>query len=196
MLRIGLTGSIGAGKSTVARIFETLSIPVFYADQETKRLYESNADLRALLIKGFGEQVYSHGKLDRLYLSQKVFGDETLLRQLNSIVHPFAIIAAEKWMKEQQSPYIIKEAALIFESGSGASLDYVIGVTAPHHLRIHRAMQRDHLTREQVLSRESKQISDSIKMKLCDFVIVNNEQRFLTTQVLDLHHHLLALERK
>lgn len=192
-LKIGLTGGIGSGKSTIAKIFEFLHVPVYYADAASKRLYHTDKELMADLKKHFGEDIYTNEQLNRTKLAALVFNDKSKLKLLNSLVHPPTIKDAEAWISKQTTPYVLKEAALLFESGSVAGLDYVIGVYAPVHLRTRRVMDRDHLTREEVLARMSKQIDENIKMRLCDFVIVNNEQELVIPQVLALHEKLLQL---
>jgi dephospho-CoA kinase len=192
-LRVGLTGGIGSGKSTVAKVFEVLGIPVYYADEAAKHLMNEDPLLKEQLIQHFGTATYTDGALNRKYLSGIVFNDPAKLELLNSLVHPATIRDGEQWMKQQTTPYAIKEAALIFESGSQSQLDYVIGVSAPDTLRIHRTMQRDHITREDVIVRMNKQIKQVIKMRLCDFVIVNDEQQAVMPQVMELHEKLLTL---
>jgi dephospho-CoA kinase len=193
MLKVGLTGGIGAGKSTVAHIFEVLGIPVYHADQEAKRLMQTNPTLIEKIKIAFSEKAYVEGILDRKYLSSLVFNDKQKLELLNSIVHPFTIQDSIEWMKKQNSPYVIKEAALIFESGSQGEFDVIIGVFAPPAMRIHRTIQRDQVEREKVLSRMEKQLDENIKMKLCDHVLINNEQTLLTPQVIALHEQLIKL---
>ncbi len=195
MLHIGLTGGIGSGKSTVAKIFEMLDVPVYYADDASKRLMNHDDDLKIALIKNFGEETYTEGVLNRSYLASIVFNNPEKLALLNSIVHPATIRDAAEWMQKQTAPYTIKEAALIFESGSHAQLDKVIGVQAPLAMRILRVMQRDNITREEVLKRLEKQLDENIKMRLCDYVINNDEQELLIPQVLRLHNQLLALAK-
>ena len=195
MLRIGLTGGIVSGKSTVAKMFELLHIPVFYADAASKKLYQTDQELIASIKKYFGEDLYVNGQLDKQKLASIVFSDPSKLELLNQLVHPPTIRDAENWMKKQTSPYVIKEAALIFESGSSAGLDFVIGIKAPLHLRIKRVMERDHVTRDEVLSRMNRQIDEDIKMRLCDFIIDNSEQVLVIPQVLELHHYLLGLNK-
>lgn len=190
MLKIGLTGGIGSGKSTVANIFKVLGIPVFDADSVAKQLMNDNIELKEKLTLEFGNETYKDGILDKKYLSNIVFNNSFKLEKLNAIVHPIAIDAGNEWAAKQTSPYIIKEAALMFEAGSACNLDYVIGVFAPTHLRIHRVTKRDDTTKEAVEARMKNQIDDNIKMKLCDFVLMNNEQQLLTTQVLSLHQQL------
>ena len=190
-LRIGLTGGIGSGKSLVAHLFTVLGIPVFDADTTAKQIMETNADLRKALIEKFGAETYTNGHLNRKYLANIVFNDSYQLESLNALVHPYTIAAAEKWSLEQTTPYTVKEAALFFEAGSAIGIDYMIGVFAPEHLRIKRVMDRDGVTREEVKSRIQKQIPEEIKMRLCDFVIMNDEQHLLIPQVLKLHEQFL-----
>lgn len=193
MHKVGLTGGIGAGKSTVAHIFEVLGIPVYHADQEAKRLMQTNPSLIEKIKIAFSEKAYVEGILDRQYLSSLVFNNKQQLELLNSIVHPFTIQDGLEWMKKQNSPYAIKEAALIFESGSQGEFDFIIGVFAPPAMRIHRTIQRDQVEREKVMSRMEKQLDENIKMKLCDHVLINDEQTLLTPQVIALHEQLIKL---
>lgn len=191
MLRIGLTGGIGSGKSTVARIFSVLGIPVYDSDSASKRLMTADEGLKKKIIENFGEASYTNGILNRKYLSEKAFSDPEKAELLNSIVHPATIKDAEKWMKKQQAPYIIKEAALIFESGSNKVLDKVIGVSSPISLRIERTMKRSNITSEQVKMRMDLQMNEEQKMGLCDYVLINDEQQMLIPQVLALHEKFL-----
>lgn len=191
MLKIGLTGGIGSGKSTVARIFEVLGIPVYYADAASKRLMSENGELKDKIKNAFGEEAYINDELNRRYLSEEVFNDENKLALLNSFVHPATINDAEHWMQKQVAPYVIKEAALIFESGSQKNLDYVIGVKAPEQLRLQRTVQRDNISAEQVQARINKQMDEETKLRLCDFVIINDEEHPVIPQVLSLHEKFL-----
>lgn len=190
MLKIGITGGIGSGKSIVANVFEHLGIPVYKADTAAKSLMNEDPALRTAITSLFGPEAYQNGELNRSYISSLVFNDRAKLDALNSIVHPATIQYGKDWMNRQSAPYVLKEAALIFESGTQDELDYVIGVSAPLSLRIHRVMQRDQITREQVLQRMGNQLDESLKMKLCDFVIVNDDQQLVLPQVLALHAHL------
>jgi dephospho-CoA kinase len=189
---IGLTGGIGSGKSVVAKIFTTMGIPVFNADETAKMMMQSNPEMKAKLIEQFGSSIYDASGLQKEKLAAIVFNDPFQLQLLNAIVHPVTIQAAKDWAAKQNSPYVIKEAALIFESGAADGLFKVIGVTAPLSLRIHRVMQRDGVSKEQVEARMQHQISDTIKMRLCDYVIQNNNQEMLIPQVLELDKAIRA----
>lgn len=195
MLKIGITGGIGSGKSTVAKVFEVLGIPVYYADDAAKQLMNENDALKQQVQKQFGKEAYSNGNLNRKYIADIVFADPEKLELLNSIVHPATLKDAEEWMNRQTTPYTVKEAALIFESGAQEQLDYVIGVYAPTPLRIQRIMQRDGVTRDEVIARMDKQMDETIKMKLCDFVIMNDEQQMVIPQVLALHKQFMAFAK-
>ena len=192
MLKVGITGGIGAGKSVVCRVFETLGIPVFNADEMAKTLMETDSGLIAAIKRLFGDNIYTGGKLDRKELAAIVFEQPLLLEQLNEIIHPATISYGRKWMEEQNAPYTIKEAAIFFESGSDKEMDLMIGVFAPGELRIKRAMQRPGMTREKVLQRMASQMDDAEKMRRCDFVITNNDIAALVPQVTSLHKILLG----
>jgi dephospho-CoA kinase len=194
MLRIGLTGGIGCGKTTVARVFETLGIPVYYADAAAKRLMNEDPAIRSSLIEKFGKASYTDsGTLNRSYLASLVFEDPEKREFLNQLIHPATIADANQWLAKQQAPYALREAALLFESGAAEGLDYVIGVSAPISVRIRRVMKRDQLSEDDVKKRMATQLQDAIKLKLCDFVIINDERVGLLPQVLALHEKLTAL---
>jgi dephospho-CoA kinase len=195
MLKVGLTGGIGSGKTTVARIFELLGIPVYYADQEAKRLMNADAGIKNKVIEHFGESSYKDNVLDRAYLATIVFNNKKKLELLNSFVHPATIAHSEEWMKLQQAPYAIREAALIFESHVNKQLDYVIGVSSPRLLRIQRVTSRDMIQAEEVESRMNNQMDEDKKISLCDFVIRNDEQELVIPQVLSLHKKLVQLAK-
>ncbi len=189
-MRIGLTGGIGAGKSTVARMFEVLGVPVYYADEAAKKLMANDENLKQQIIEAFGAASYTDGRLNRGHLSSVVFNNPKQLAILNAIVHPATLSDSQKWMDKQNAPYIIKEAALIFESGSQKNLDKVIGVFAPEELRIQRIMQRDVITEEGIRLRMQNQMNEEEKMKMCDLVILNDEKNMLTDQVLEIDKRL------
>jgi dephospho-CoA kinase len=192
-IKVGITGGIGSGKSTVTRIFAVLGVPVYYADDASKTIMNTDPEVIASITRHFGVQSYQHGSLDRAYLASQVFNNKEKLELLNSLVHPATIRDADNWLQLQQAPYVIKEAALLFESGSYAALDYIIGVSAPYPLRIQRTMSRDQVTKEQVITRMNRQIDENIKMKLCDFIIRNDEMELVIPQVLELHKRFLEL---
>ena len=196
MLKIGLTGGMGSGKTTVSQIFSVLGIPVLYADDVAKKIMNEDDGLKQRVIHLFGENAYQNNTLNRKFIADIVFNDQFKLEQLNALVHPVTIAAAEKWMNQQTSAYVLKEAALMFESAAAANLDYIIGVYAPQHLRVQRVMHRDNANREDVLARINNQVDETIKMKLCDFIIVNDEQQAVLPQVLLLHEKLLKLSDK
>ena len=196
MLKIGLTGGIGSGKTTVAKVFTTLGIPVYHADLEAKRLMETDPKLVELIRHHFSEKAYENRSLNRSYISSIVFNDKKKLELLNSLVHPFTIEDGKQWMGRQKSAYAIKEAALIFESGSQGEFDLIIGVYAPETLRLFRTMQRDHIDKAIVKSRMNNQIKEEIKMKLCDEVLMNDEQQLLLPQIINLHHQLIERASK
>ena len=193
MIKVGITGGMGSGKSTVAKVFEVLGIPVYYADDAAKRLMNEDSKLKKALQKMFGAETYLEGKLNRPYLSSKVFNNPEQLALLNSVVHPATIKDAEQWMLLQKTPYAIKEAALIFESGSQDQLDYVIGVSAPEPLRILRVMKRDNISRDAIKARMENQLNESIKMRLCNYVVINDEQELVIPQVMELHETFLKM---
>lgn len=194
MLKIGLTGGIGSGKSVVAGIFEVLGIPVFDADTAAKAIMEKDQQLAFSIQELFGEESYINKKLNRKFIANIVFNDPAKLEKLNALVHPAAILAADNWMSLQTTTYAVKEAALLFESGSASHLDFVIGVHAPQELRIKRVIERDNITAEQALARMSHQIDEKEKMRLCDFVVVNDERQLLIPQVTHLHQKFLSMQ--
>ena len=185
-IMIGLTGGIGSGKSMVAQVFATMGIPVFNADEQAKWIMQNSPIIKEKLITAFGSAIYEEGVLQKDKLAALVFNDPYQLQVLNAIVHPVTIQAAKDWASKQSAPYVLKEAALIFESGAAEGLFKVIGVTAPPTLRMHRVMQRDVITKEQVEARMRNQISDTIKMRLCDYVIHNDNQEMVIPQVLEI----------
>lgn len=193
MLRIGITGGIGSGKSTIAKVFATLGIPVYYADDAAKRLMNSDPGLKQQIQNHFGAETYKDGVLDRTFLAGIVFNDQYKLELLNTLVHPVTICDANEWIKQQQSPYVIKEAALLFETSAQEGLDLIIGVSAPKHLRLYRTMQRDKISKEEIEKRMERQVDENIKMKLCDFIIYNDEQQLVIPQVLALHHQFIEV---
>ena len=198
MLRIGITGGIGSGKTTVCRIFETLGIPVYYADIRAKWLMVHQKSIVSQIQDLLGEAAYQeNGSLNRAYIANIVFREPEKLKALNAIVHPAVHEDGEVWHQQQKDvPYTLKEAALLFESGSYQSLDKIITVTAPLELRIKWVMQRDHSTREAVEARINQQWPEAEKIKLSDFVIKNDLQHSLIQQVYHIHQQLSLFSTK
>lgn len=190
MLKIGLTGGIGSGKTTVAQVFEKLGVPVFYADLEAKACMQSDTVLLKQLKSVFGEDIYLRGVLQQNQLANIVFNDEQALKTINDLVHPAVQKSFEKWCAEQNTPYVLKEAAILFESGSDKGLDQVICVSAPDNLRVQRVVSRDDVTESQVLERISKQWGQSRKIGLANFHIINDEKQLLIPQILAIHQLL------
>lgn len=191
-LKVGITGGIGTGKSFVSKIFKTMGIPFYNADLEAKLIMVKDNNIRMALVKAFGPETYfEDGSLNRVHLSKQVFDNSQRLEMLNNIVHPAVIRAGVDWSNAQNGPYSLKEAALLYESGSYKKLDYTILVTAPEELRIARVMKRDKVSREEVLNRIQKQMPEEEKLKFADFVIHNDEQQPLLPQIINIHHTLL-----
>jgi len=195
MLKIGITGGIGSGKTTVCKVFETLGIPVFYADTVAKQIMTTDAILISGVKDTFGlESYFDDGKLNNKHIANIVFNNEVELAKLNALVHPAVFRAFDEWDAKlpKHLPYSLKEAALLFESGSYKMCDKNILVTAPHALKIARVTQRDKVNEEQVLSRMDKQFTDEQKIKMADYFIENNESKSIILQVLDLHQQFLV----
>lgn len=195
MLKVGITGGIGSGKTTVCKLFETLGIPIYYADDRAKAIMITNEKLIAGLKAEFGNETYlDDGSLNRSYIAGIVFSDKSKLEKLNALVHPAVRIDGDNWFEAQSDkPYALKEAALHFETGGYKLLDKMITVFAPEKVRIERVMKRDNVTAEAVKARIDKQLPDSEKMKKADFVIYNDGSKSLIDQVLAIHQTLIAL---
>lgn len=193
MLKVGITGGIGSGKTTICRIFEVLGLPVFYADVVAKQLMHSDAHLKQSIRDFFGEQSYdANGRLNTSHLASIVFKDQEQLAHLNALVHPAVFQAFDDWAANQyQAPYVLKEAALLFESDSYKLCDYSLLVQAPTDLKIQRVMLRDEVSAPEIERRMSKQWSDAQKLRLADFIIINDEQHLLIPQVIALHEYFL-----
>jgi dephospho-CoA kinase len=186
---IGITGGIGSGKSTVCRVFHSLGIPVFNADDEAKDLY-NDMEVKKNVMALLGKEAYVNDLLDRAFVASKVFSTDMLLKGLNAIIHPAVQQRFEKWCSIQRSVYVLKEAAILFEAGSDKGTDAVIMVSAPRTLRIKRVMQRDGVTEEQVERRMKNQWSDEEKIKRSAYIIYNDEEQLVLPQVLKLHEEL------
>lgn len=190
---IGLTGGIGSGKTTVAQFFKALGVPVYNSDNEAKKLMETSHKVKTGIKNLLGEEAYSGQRLNKTYVSQRVFNNRPLLQKLNGIVHPAVRSHFLAWAKKQNAPYVIQEAAIIFEIGSEDFYDKIILVTAPETLRIDRIMERDpDSTPERIQARMRNQWSDSQKIALSDYIIENCDLAETESQVLQLHRSLLA----
>ncbi|GAA5034780.1 dephospho-CoA kinase [Marivirga lumbricoides] len=193
MKKIGITGGIGAGKSLICKIFELLGIPNYPADYRAKWLQENDPHLTEQIKNNFGQNSYtSDGKLNRTYLSEQVFSDDSKLKQLNSLVHPAVAIDFEEWCRQHENkPYILKEAALLFETGSFKQLDATINVHASQELRLKRTLSRDsHRKESDVIAIMRKQLRDGERLKLADYIIYNDESRSIIKQVIALNQQI------
>ena len=188
MKKIGITGCIGSGKSTVSKVFATLGVPVYDADTRAKKLMVTSPILVFSIKQLFGNEAYlPSGELNRKHISAIAFTDKTILTQLNTLVHPAVFNDFEEWCNNQQTHYIIKEAALMFESDSYKQLDEIIVVSAPEELRIQRTIERDGSTREAVLNRMKNQYSQAEKLERAQYELKNDERELVLPQVLQLH---------
>jgi len=184
LIKIGVTGGIGSGKTTVCKLIEALNYPVYYADDRAKWLMNNNSDCKVKITNTFGNEVYSNGKLNRIFLAQTVFTDESEIEKLNQIVHPLVAKDFNNWLKNQTSKIIFKEAALMFETDSWKALDKIILITAPLEIRIKRVLKRDsHRNKEQVLNIISKQLPEEEKRKRADYIIENIDLKNITSQL-------------
>jgi len=197
MMKVGLTGGMGAGKSTVARIFNLIGVPVYDSDSQAKRLMVESPNLVQAIKDLFGEEAYQDQQLNRKYIASRVFGDPALLERLNSLVHPEVRQDFEEWYQTQPYPYVLNEAALHFESGGFKKMDCMISVSASESIRIERILKRDNSSQEQVRARLDRQMPQSEKDSLADHVIFNDGEQSLIQQCLEIHNLLLNLsERK
>lgn len=192
MLKIGITGGIGSGKTTACKVFEKIGIPVYYADSRAKKLMVEHSEIRTELSTLFGEEIYTpQNELDRKKLAKLLFGNNAALQKVNKIVHPRVQSDFENWTQLHTSaPYVLKEAAILFESGAHKGVDKSILVFAPELLRLERVTKRDKTSIEAVRARMQHQLPDSEKLKMADFVLYNNDEQLLFPQILDLHQKL------
>lgn len=190
---VGLTGGIGSGKTTVAQIFQQLQVPVFVADEESKKLLDTDADLQAQLVEWLGPELIKEGRVDRAYMASRIFKDEDLLKKVNALIHPAVGRAFQNWYQKQEAPYIIREAAILFESGTHKDCAKIIVVSAPEELRLQRVIKRSGESPEQVKARMAKQWPQEKKEALADYIIHNDHQEMLIPQVLQIHEDLIHI---
>ena len=190
MMVVGLTGGIGSGKSTIAKAFAALGIAVFNSDEQAKALIATDAQVKERIIAAFGEEAYHNGEYNRAYIAQIVFNNSEKLAILNGIVHPALAEYFKRWAKAQTTPYVLKEAAILFESGSYKDCDYIITVTAPEEVRIARVMARDHCTEAQVRARMAQQWSDAQRIALSNAVIENIDLKKAKKEVKRINNEL------
>jgi dephospho-CoA kinase len=188
VLKVGITGGIGAGKTIVSRIFSLLGVPLYNADERAKYILHHDQEVKQQLILQFGDQAYRDGKVNTAFLAREVFNDDDKLAKLNGFVHPRVKLDFEEWMKKQHAPYILKEAALLYEAGSYKDLDKIITVFSPVELRIKRILARDpSRTEDSIRSIMQKQMPDEEKVRKADYVIYNDDTQLLIPQVIKLH---------
>jgi dephospho-CoA kinase len=194
MLKVGITGNIGSGKTIISKLFELLNVPVFYADDAAKNIMVADDLLVDEIKLAFGKDAYfADGSLNRKYIAGIVFNDEKQLAKLNSLTHPAVFRAFDQWVANiTDSPYVVKEAALLFESASYKMCDKSIMVTAPLEMRIARVIKRDGINRADVESRNNRQFTEEKKIALADYIIKNDETELIIPQVLKLHHEFLS----
>lgn len=191
MMVVGLTGGMGSGKTTVANYFKELDIPVYIADNAAKALMNTNAEVKSKVLSLFGDLAYRDNEIDRKYIAGQVFNDQQKLQQLNNIIHPAVFLDFQNWKNKQKSPYVIYEAAILFETGGYKKCDLVILVTAPLEERIKRLQARDGSSVEEIEARIQYQWSDNEKRKLADFEIVNSNLPATKEQVRNIHEILI-----
>lgn len=191
MKKVGLTGGMGSGKTTVAKMFKELGIPVYNSDLEARRIMNENTEVRKAVKALFGDNAYQNDQLNRSFIAKKVFGNSALLEELNKVVHPAVRKDFQDWAARQSAPYVIQEAAILFESGGHDHFDHMILVTAPKKTRINRIKQRDQLSEKDILERMKHQWSEKRKKALADFVIHNSDLRDTFKKVRKIHEELI-----
>lgn len=189
---IGLTGGIGSGKSTVAKVFTTLGVPVFDADSVAKNIYDDEPELLEQIKLQIGADVFNNGKLDKTLLAQKVFANPTALEKLNSLVHPLVRKRFQQWLVENKAPYVIREAAILIESNSYQDCDEIILVSAPEDLRKARVASRSGLSHSEIEARMKRQWNDEQRRPYCQHELVNDEKTLITPAIVQLHRHFMV----
>lgn len=188
---VGLTGGIGSGKTTVAKMFQEFDIPVYIADDEAKKLMVTSKFIKRKLIALFGDNVYVQGQLNKPLISQAIFNDKEKLKQMNAIVHPRVGQHFDRWVKKQNTPYVLKESAILFESGGADQCDLIVTVTAPKEIRIERVLERDDFSKEKVESIMANQLGEKEKIAKSNFVIHNLNLEETKKQVREIHLKIL-----
>jgi dephospho-CoA kinase len=195
-LRLGVTGGIGSGKSTVCRVFSVLGIPVFSADIEAKRIQDNDPEIKDKINSIAGKDLYSSGRLDRTELARLIFNNKDFLWEVNSVVHPAVFNYFRRWVDMQDAPYSIMEAAILFESGAYRMMDRIVTVVTPLQERIDRLLKGNKLNREQITDRIRNQIDDESRIKKSDYVIYNSENDMIIPSILEIHQEMLKLHSK
>jgi len=188
---VGLTGGIGSGKTTVAAMFANLGVPIYIADDEAKRLIKSSKVIKRKLLKLFGEEAYINGSLNKPFIANAIFNNKVLLEKMNAIIHPKVASHFNKWMRKQTAPYVIKEAAILFENNTYKSFDFIITVTAPKEIKIERLLKRDDTSLKKIDDIMKNQWTDEEKIKYSDFVIVNKSIENTEIQVAKIHAKII-----
>ncbi|MBK7628268.1 MAG: dephospho-CoA kinase [Bacteroidales bacterium] len=189
--KLGITGGIGSGKTSVCRVFNVLGIPFFSADPEAKLIMDSDTTIMKRINSIAGKDLYEKGALDRMELAKLIFNDNSLLEKVNSLVHPVVFEHFRLWEAQQNSPYVIIEAAIMFESGADKLVDRIATIVAPIEERVDRVKHRNNLSREQVLERMRNQMDDESRIKLSDYVIYNSENDMIIPAILKIHEDIL-----
>jgi len=190
---IGLTGGIGSGKSTVAKVFQHLGVPVFIADEESKLILDSDSILQEKLIKLLGADLMRNGRIDKTFMAQRIFKDKALLQAVNAMLHPLVGIAFQEWaLLHKDKPYVIREAAILFESNTYKDCDKIVVVTAPESLRVERVMQRSGVSAEAVKDRMAQQWPQEKKDALAHYLIDNSGEKSLIKQVIAIHENIIG----
>lgn len=195
-MRLGVTGGIGSGKTTACRLFGTLGIPVFVADTAARRLMESSPQVMEAINRIAGRDLYQGGRLDRKGLADIIFGSPELLQQVNAVVHPALFVTFEEWADNTGEPYVILEAAILFESGADTLVDRVATISVPEEERIARVMKRDGLSRDEVLRRMENQLDDREREARSHWVISNSDSDLMIPALLMIHEEMMALTAK
>jgi len=196
IIKLGVTGGIGSGKTSVCKVFNILGVPVFSADDEAKTVMETDEKVRGKVNSIAGKEMYSSGSLDRVELARLIFNNEQLLQKINNAVHPVIFENFGNWVNRQSADYVILEAAILFESGAIVLVDRIATVVAPIEERIERVIRRNNLSRQQVLERIRNQSDDEEKIKRSDYVISNSENEMIIPAILKIHNEILILAKK